>query len=101
MSVFGALALTGRALLVATHPASTAPSAAKAVYDNLKVSAPSTRFLDVKRAFESVYAEVGISCGNVGGLWDEDAGAYFPARSRAPRTWRPCRPFARLPQTRP
>mmetsp|Transcript_37823 Transcript_37823/g.61801 ORF Transcript_37823/g.61801 Transcript_37823/m.61801 type:complete len:113 (-) Transcript_37823:123-461(-) len=43
----------------------------------MKVDASSTDFKAVKAAFESVYAEVGISCTDIGGLWNEGTNMYY------------------------
>merc|ERR1712238_248869 len=40
------------------------------IYDNVRVGAPSTDHLAVKTAFESTYSALGLSCDDVGGLWD-------------------------------
>ncbi|KAL7526686.1 hypothetical protein ACHAWF_001872 [Thalassiosira exigua] len=53
-------------------------AAEKVIYDNLKVGATSTDFRAVKAAFESVYPQMGISCADVGGLYNEAEGKYFP-----------------------
>lgn len=42
-------------------------NAAKIIHDNIGVNADSTSFSAVKKAFESVYPDLGISCGLVGG----------------------------------
>jgi len=54
------------------------PSAAEIIYDNMKVSSnPSTDFVAVKNAFQSVYAGLGITCADVGGLWFDGQSAYY------------------------
>lgn len=58
------------------HAASS--SAAKTIYDNTKVGASSTDFAEVKVAFESVYADMGLTCGDIGGLWNEGEKDYYP-----------------------
>lgn len=60
------------------------PKAAQTIYNNLKVGAGSTDHAAVKSAFESVYADMGITCADVGGLWNEGTKDYFPGMS-------PCR----------
>jgi len=45
-------------------------ASAKTIYDNMKFNSPSTDFLIVKRAFEQVYSCMGITCKDVGGLYD-------------------------------
>ena len=53
------------------------PKAAKIIYDNMKVGATSTDQAAVKKAFESVYSDLGITCKQVGGLYStSDAGYY-------------------------
>jgi hypothetical protein len=44
----------------------------------MSVGTSTTSSGDVKLAFESTYAALGISCADVGGLWDVGAGAYHP-----------------------
>ena len=43
----------------------------------MKVGATSTNFKAVKSAFESVYAGMGVSCSDIGGLWFEGANDYY------------------------
>ena len=64
------------AVLLRVHAAN--PEAAKTIYNNLRVGAPSTDFKAVKAAFESVYEEMGISCADIGGLWSEASKDYYP-----------------------
>jgi hypothetical protein len=47
------------------------------IYDNVKVGATSTSFATVKLAFERNYACMGITCKEVGGLFDGAAGNYY------------------------
>ena len=54
-----------------------APDAARTISDNLWVGAPSTDFRAVKEALEGAYAAVGVSCADVGGLWDDASGGYY------------------------
>ena len=63
------------AVLPAVHAAS--PSAASTIYNNMKVGATSTNASEVKKAFESVYPAMGISCADVGGLWNEAEKNYY------------------------
>ena len=51
-------------------------AAASAVYANMRVGATLTDFDTVRAAFEGQYACLNITCADVGGLWDEDTGAY-------------------------
>jgi len=64
------------AVLPRVHAVS--PSAATTIYDNMRVGAPTTDFKAVKKAFESVYADIGISCAEIGGLWYEGDDTYYP-----------------------
>eukprot|EP00804_Cyclotella_cryptica_P013469 CCRYP_005189-RB/>CCRYP_005189-RB protein AED:0.02 eAED:0.02 QI:1281/1/1/1/1/1/2/160/359 len=63
------------AVLPRIHAAS--PDAATTIYNNMKVGATSTNANDVKAAFESVYPQLGISCSQVGGLWNEATNTYY------------------------
>ena len=56
--------------------------AAATVYNNLKVGASSTNSQDVKNAFESVCQELGITCADIGGLWNEAEKTYYPGMER-------------------
>lgn len=47
------------------------------IYNNLKVGAPSTNSKVVKKAFESVYSDIGILCAEVGGVWNPGTGEYY------------------------
>jgi len=57
------------------------PAAAAIIYENLRVGAPSTDQAAVKAAFESVYTDLGVTCGDVGGLWNEGTKDYYPGMS--------------------
>lgn len=50
---------------------------AATVMNNMKVGASTTSFLDVKTAFESNYACMGITCAEVGGLWMSAENRYY------------------------
>lgn len=53
--------------------------AADTIHNNLKVSTdPQPDFMAVKEAFESVYANIGITCADVGGLWNKNENGYYP-----------------------
>jgi len=54
------------------------PAAAKIIYENMKVGATSTDQAAVKKAFESVYSDLGISCEHVGGLYSTSDAGYYP-----------------------
>lgn len=69
-------AVFAAAVLPRIHAAS--PAAAKTIYDNLRVDAPSTDHAAVKSAFESVYPDLGIHCDDIGGLWNEATKSYYP-----------------------
>mmetsp|Transcript_31744 Transcript_31744/g.58171 ORF Transcript_31744/g.58171 Transcript_31744/m.58171 type:complete len:153 (-) Transcript_31744:871-1329(-) len=43
----------------------------------MKVGASSTDVQAVKNAFETVYADIGISCAEVGGLWSHSDDNYY------------------------
>jgi hypothetical protein len=47
------------------------PEAAKKIYENMRVGSDSRSldFAEVKRSFEAMYACMGVSCADVGGLW--------------------------------
>lgn len=51
---------------------------AHTIHENLKISPADTKvdFAAVKMAFENTYKCLGISCAQVGGLWDVEKGAY-------------------------
>jgi len=53
------------------------PDAAKIICDNVCVGAESHDFKAVKAAFESVYDKMGITCEDVGGLWNEGTKDYY------------------------
>jgi len=59
-------------------------AAAKIIHDNMGVGATSTSFNDVKAAFESTYECLGITCDDIGGLYNVED--YFedaePCRDR-------------------
>lgn len=57
------------------------PEAADTIYTNMKVGASSTSFEAVKSAFESTYADIGITCAHVGGLWNEATSGYYEGMS--------------------
>lgn len=63
------------AVLPRIHAAS--PDAATTIYNNMKIGATGTNANDVKTAFESVYPQLGISCSQVGGLWNEATKTYY------------------------
>jgi len=54
----------------------TNPSAAATVYENMKYGSTTTTFASVKTAIESVYADIGVKCSDIGGLLDSN-GAYY------------------------
>ncbi len=43
----------------------------------MKVGARSTDFAAVKAAFEEVYESIGISCADIGGLWNDAENDYY------------------------
>ncbi|CAJ1948871.1 unnamed protein product [Cylindrotheca closterium] len=50
---------------------------ANVIYSNMRVGALSTNFAKVKQAFEYTYKEIGITCADVGGVWNEALGEYY------------------------
>jgi hypothetical protein len=68
-------AVFAAAVLPRVHAAN--PEAAKIIYDNMRVGATSTDQIAVKEAFESVYAEMGIKCSDVGGVWNLVLDNYY------------------------
>jgi len=54
------------------------PAAAATVYANLNMNAAgAVDFTAVKAAFEGCYATMGITCADVGGLWNDASDAYY------------------------
>jgi len=51
--------------------------AATTVYSNMHIGASSTDFTKVKAAFEGCYAAMGITCADIGGLWNPATDAYY------------------------
>mmetsp|Transcript_14676 Transcript_14676/g.19154 ORF Transcript_14676/g.19154 Transcript_14676/m.19154 type:complete len:518 (+) Transcript_14676:112-1665(+) len=72
-------AIFAAGILPAVHDCN--PATATIIYDNMKLTpskASSADFGEVKRAFESVYSCLGVSCAEVGGLVDTATGtSYF------------------------
>lgn len=52
-------------------------NAAKIIYENMKVGASSTSHREVKEAFLSVYSDLNINCGQIGGMWNKAADTYY------------------------
>ena len=52
--------------------------AADTIYGNLKMGARNTNYAATKKAFESVYKEMGITCADVGGLYGQEVETYYP-----------------------
>jgi len=71
----GEAATFAAGVLPRIHAAS--PSAAKTICDSLCVGASSTDFAAVKKAFEETYADLGITCAEVGGFWFNGVSAYY------------------------
>jgi hypothetical protein len=63
------------AVLPQVHACS--PTAAETILTNMKWGAASTDFMAVKAAFEGCYESMGITCADVGGLWNSATGAYY------------------------
>ncbi|CAJ1948865.1 unnamed protein product [Cylindrotheca closterium] len=51
--------------------------AAEVIYENMKVGANKTNFVEVKKALESVYGDLGLKCSDVGGLWNDGINDYW------------------------
>jgi len=51
--------------------------AAKTIADNMKVGATTTDFKAVKKAFESTYKCIGVTCKDVGGLFNTASNDYY------------------------
>ena len=69
-------AVFAAAVLPRVHACSAAD--ATTIYDNTKVGATSIDHAAVKAAFENNYACMGITGGQIGGLWDKSTGDYYP-----------------------
>jgi len=63
------------AVLPRVHAANK--DAAKIIYENMRVGAVKTSHKAVKEAFQSVYTDLNIDCGLVGGMWHESLGIYY------------------------
>ena len=50
---------------------------AQTIYDNMKVGSTTTDFGAVKSAFENNYGCLGMTCADVGGVYDTGSGAYM------------------------
>ena len=72
-------AVFAAAILPRIHAAN--PNAAEKIYNSMKVGASSTSFNAVKSAFESTYRNLGITCKQVGGLWNDATGSYYEGAS--------------------
>jgi len=64
-----------QAVLPIIHRAS--PSAAATIYNSMKTNADNTVVAKVKKAFESVYEDIGVTCEQVGGLLNKVTGDYY------------------------
>jgi hypothetical protein len=53
------------------------PDDAQTIYENMGVGSPAADFAAVKQAFERNYGCMGISCSDVGGLYDETTSSYY------------------------
>jgi len=56
-------------------------NAAKIIYENMRVGANSTSYSEVEVAFRSVYSDLNINCGDVGGMWNKVDGKYYKGAS--------------------
>jgi len=81
----GEAAIFTAAVLPRIHAADK--EAAKILYDNMRVGTTGTSFSAVKKAYESVYKELGLTCEDVGGLASSGDGTYYkgtqPCNSRS------------------
>jgi len=68
-------AVFAASILPRIHAASN--SAATTVYDNLKTGATDVDFRAVKAAIESTYSDLGITCADVGGLYNDATEKYY------------------------
>jgi hypothetical protein len=50
---------------------------ANKIYDSMQIGAASVNFEEVKESFETVYDCMNVTCAEVGGLWNNDDGAYY------------------------
>lgn len=57
---------------------------AQVIYDNMRAGLYDSDFPNVKRAFEANYQCMGISCADVGGVWQESGGYYANAGPCSP-----------------
>lgn len=60
---------------------------ANVIYTNMRVGSLSTNFAKVKQAFEYTYPALGISCVDVGGLWNDDLGEYYKGAEPCVDEW--------------
>jgi len=56
-------------------------NAATTVYENMRVGATSTDYMAVRRAFEDHYGCMGLTCQDIGGLYNPGLGEYYPDAS--------------------
>merc|ERR1712045_141680 len=77
-------AVFAAAVLPRIHAADA--EAASTIYNNMRVGAPTTKFSDVKKAFESVYGDLNIKCSDVGGLLDKTGDYYDGAKPCGSKT---------------
>lgn len=69
-------AVFAAAILPRVHAANK--DAAATIYESMKVGATQTSYSEVKAAFESVYSDLGLTCRDIGGLWNDALDEYYP-----------------------
>jgi len=68
-------AVFAAAVLPQVHACNAA--SAKTIHDNMNVNGAAVDFNAVKAAFEGCYAQMGVKCSEVGGLWNSGISAYY------------------------
>ena len=68
-------AVFAAAVLPQVHACNAA--SAKTIHDNMNVNGAAIDFNAVKAAFEGCYAQMGVKCSEVGGLWNSGISAYY------------------------
>ena len=74
------MAVFAAAVLPQLHACSEAH--AQTVYDNTHITSSDTDYNAVKAAFESCYSSMGITCAEVGGLWNSAIDNYYNDQGR-------------------
>ena len=68
-------AVFAAAVLPQVHACNAA--SAKTIHDNMNINGAAVDFNAVKAAFEGCYAQMGVKCSEVGGLWNSGISAYY------------------------